>query len=56
LSYWIANGIDETFIRKAFSVAPQDIWYPKPEELFAAHVITRTRPDGSGNLVVTNGP
>jgi len=55
-SYLIANGIDETFIRKADSVAPQDIWYPKPEELFAAHVITRTRPDGSGNLVVTNGP
>jgi hypothetical protein len=53
-SYLIASGIDETFIRKTFSVKPQDIWYPKPEELLAAHVITRTRPDGSGNLVVTH--
>jgi len=54
LSYLIASGIDETFIRRTFSVQPQDIWYPKPEELLAAHVITRTRPDGSGNLVVTH--
>lgn len=53
--YLIASGIDETFIRKTFSVEPQDIWYPKPEELLAAHVITRMQPDGSGNLVVTNG-
>jgi hypothetical protein len=50
-----ASGIDETFIRKAMSVEPRDIWYPKPEELLAAAVITRTRPDGSGNRVVTNG-
>jgi hypothetical protein len=54
-SYLIEGGIDETFIRKAMSVDPRDIWYPKPEELLAAHVITRTRPDGSGNRVVTNG-
>ena len=54
-SYLAASGIDETFIRKALSVDPRDIWYPKPEELLAAHVITRTRPDGSGNRVVTNG-
>jgi hypothetical protein len=54
-SYLIASGIDETFIRKTFSVEPQDIWYPKPQELLAAHVITRTQPDGSGNRVVTNG-
>jgi hypothetical protein len=53
-SYLSASGIDETFIRKAMSVEPRDIWYPKPEELFAAHVITRTRPDGSGNRVVSN--
>ena len=52
--YLIASGIDETFIRKTFSVEPQDIWYPKPEELLAVHVITRRRPDGSGNLVVTH--
>ena len=54
-SYLIASGIDETFIRKTLSVEPQDIWYPKPEELLAARVITRTQPDGSGNRVVTNG-
>jgi hypothetical protein len=53
-SYLAASGIDETFIRKALSVDPRDIWYPTPEELLAAHVITRTRPDGSGNRVVTN--
>jgi hypothetical protein len=52
--YLAASGIDETFIRKALSVKPRDIWYPKPEELLAAHVITRTRPDGSGNMVVTH--
>jgi hypothetical protein len=53
-SYLAASGIDETFIRKALSVDPRDIWYPRPEELLAAHVITRTRPDGSGNRVVTH--
>jgi hypothetical protein len=53
-SYLAASGIDETFIRKALSVDPRDIWYPGPEELLAAHVITRTRPDGSGNRVVTH--
>jgi hypothetical protein len=53
-SYLIASGIDEAFIRKTFSVEPQDIWYPTPAELLAAHVITKTRPDGSGNLVVTH--
>ncbi len=46
-SYLIASGIDEIFIRKALSVEPQDIWYPKREELLAAHVITKTRVDGS---------
>ena len=53
-SYLAASGIDETFIRKALSVDPRDIWYPRPEELLAAHVITRTRPDGSGNRMVTH--
>jgi hypothetical protein len=53
--YLAASGIDESFIRRALSVEPPDIWYPKPEELLAAHVITRTRPDGSGNRVVTDG-
>jgi hypothetical protein len=53
-SYLIASGIDESFIRRALSVEPPNIWYPRPEELLAAHVITRTRPDGSGNRVVTN--
>jgi len=53
-SYLAASGVDETFIRKALSVDPRDIWYPGPKELLAAHVITRTRPDGSGNRVVTN--
>jgi hypothetical protein len=52
----VASGIDESFIRRALSVEPPDIWYPRPEELLAAHVITRTRPDGAGNRVVTNGP
>ena len=51
-TYLAASGIDEIFIRRALSVNPQDIWYPKAEELLAAHVITRTRPDGSGNLRV----
>jgi hypothetical protein len=55
-SYLVASGIDESFIRRALSVEPPDIWYPRPEELLAAHVITRTRPDGSENRVVTNGP
>lgn len=54
-SYLVASGIDESFIRRALSVEPPDIWYPRPEELLAAQVITRTRPDGSGNRVVTNG-
>jgi len=54
-SYLVTNGIDESFIRRALSVEPPDIWYPRPEELLAAHVITRTRPDGSGNRLVTNG-
>lgn len=54
-SYLVASGIDEAFIRKALSVDSRDIWYPKPEELLAAHVITRTRPDGSGNRAATNG-
>jgi len=48
-SYLTASGIDATFIRRALSVEPQDIWYPGPEELLAAHVITRTRVDGSGS-------
>jgi hypothetical protein len=46
-SYFVASGIDDGFIRKALSVEPPDIWYPRPEELLAAHVITRTRVDGS---------
>jgi hypothetical protein len=54
-NYLVASGIDESFIRRALSVDPSDIWYPRPEELLAAHVITRTRPDGSGNRVVPNG-
>ncbi len=45
--YLAASGIDETFIRRALSVDPRDIWYPRPEELLAAHVVTRTRVDGS---------
>jgi hypothetical protein len=53
-SYLVASGIDESFIRTALSVEPPDIWYPRPEELLAAHVITRTRPDGSGNGPATN--
>ena len=53
-NYLLASGIDESFIRRALSVDPLDVWYPRPEELLAAHVITRTRPDGSGNRVVTN--
>jgi len=52
-SYLAASGIDGTFIRRALSVDPRDIWYPRPEELLAAHVITRTRSDGSGNREVT---
>ena len=48
-SYLAASGIDETFIRKALSVDPPDIWYPRPEELLGAHVVTRTQPDGSEN-------
>jgi hypothetical protein len=54
-NYLLASGIDESFIRRALSVDPLDVWYPRPEELLAAHVITRTRPDGSGNRVVTDG-
>jgi hypothetical protein len=46
-SYLVASGIDESFIRRALSVDPRDIWYPRPEELLAAHVITGTRVDGS---------
>jgi hypothetical protein len=46
-SYLAASGIDEAFIRRALSVAPSDVWYPKPEELLAAHVVTGTRVDGS---------
>jgi hypothetical protein len=48
-SYLIVGGLDETFIRKALNVQPPDIWYPTPAELLAAHVVTRTQPDGSGN-------
>jgi hypothetical protein len=48
-SYLVASGIDESFIRRALSVEPPEIWYPRPEELLAAHVITGTQPDGSGN-------
>ena len=44
-SYLAASGIDGTFIRRALSVDPQDIWYPRPEELLAANVITKTRVD-----------
>jgi hypothetical protein len=55
-SYLAARGIDENFIRRALSVEPPDIWYPRPEELFAAHVITRTQPDGSGNRAAVNEP
>jgi hypothetical protein len=46
-SYFAARGIDGPFIRRALSVDPRDIWYPRPEELLAAHVVTRTRVDGS---------
>jgi hypothetical protein len=45
--YLAASGIDGTFIRRALSVAPRDIWYPKPEELIVANVVTKTRVDGS---------
>jgi hypothetical protein len=44
--YLAASGIDRTFIRRALSVDPQDIWYPRPEELMAANVVTKTRVDG----------
>jgi hypothetical protein len=46
-SYLVASGFDGTFIRRALSVDPRDIWYPTPEELLAAHVVTKTRVDGS---------
>ena len=46
-NYLAASGIDEAFIRRALSVAPPDVWYPRVEELLAAHVVTRTRVDGS---------
>lgn len=46
-SYLAASGIDGTFIRRALGVNPPDIWYPRPAELLAAHVVTRTSVDGS---------
>jgi hypothetical protein len=46
-SYLVTSGIDESFIRRALSVEPPDVWYPRPEELLAAHVVTTTRVDGS---------
>ena len=45
--YLAASGIDGTFIRRALSVDSRDIWYPRPEELIAANVVTKTRVDGS---------
>jgi hypothetical protein len=44
--YLAASGIDRIFIRRALSVDSRDIWYPKPEELIAANVVTKTRVDG----------
>jgi hypothetical protein len=52
-SYLSASGIDGAFIRNALGVPSSNVWYPPVEELIAAHVITRTQPDGSGNLAAT---
>jgi len=36
-----ALGVPETFISKAFSTPSSSMWTPTPEELLAAHVVTR---------------
>lgn len=46
-SYLVARGIDEIFVRKALGVSPQSVWYPRPDELLAAHVVTKTQVDES---------
>lgn len=35
-----AGGISSRFLDRVMRVAPDDMWYPTPEELIAAHVIT----------------
>jgi hypothetical protein len=40
--FLVNSGIERAFARKALGVAPEDIWFPTPAELLAAHVITRT--------------
>jgi len=38
-----AAGVDSLFIRRAMSVAPENIWYPTPNELLMAKVVTNVR-------------
>jgi hypothetical protein len=39
-----ARGIDPAFLDKALRVPNSTAWYPTPEELFSAHVITHGGP------------
>lgn len=38
--YFLSRGVDEDFVRKAFSTPNNDMWLPSPDELLQARVIT----------------